>query len=667
MGRGLAVVLLVSLSAVEPVGAQRPRVPQAAPPAKLAEAYHKFLLGHRLEESGDIAGAIAAYEQATELDPLAAAIPAELAGLYLRQNRPQEAITAAELALKVAPANPEANRVLGMVYAALVDEARGGRGDLRRGGVRIVDETNVKKAIDHLELALANPIGDADPNVRATLARLHMRTATYDKAIALLADLVNEQPEWPEGPVLLAESYAGAGRTREAIEWLQERASDDPRLLPTLADFYERDRRWMDAANAYERALQRTPRSPELRTRYASALLNAGGRANVGKARDALREVVSTRATDGRALYLLSQAELRMGDVTAAEAAARRLIASQNGSSPWGYYALAEALEKRRAYKAIVEALAPALANFRAQPDETLSLRLLLPHVGFAHQELDEYDKAIAAFDEAHRLSPADPAITAYLIEANIGAKKYAAAADLAKTARAERPDDLRLARLEAQALRRNGNVDQGIAVLEDVVKRNADRPSAHIALAELYSDAARGGEAIRVLENARVKFPADDSIVFELGAAFDKQKRFAEAEAAFRQLIARDPDNAAALNYLGYILAERGDRLDESVNFLKRAVQMEPENGSFLDSLGWAYFKSDKLDLAEPNLRRAADQLQKNSVIQDHYGDLLFKLGRYDEAIAAWTRSLAGDRDSISPSDIDKKISAARQKLEKK
>ena len=112
--------------------------------------------------------------------------------------------------------------------------------------------------------------------------------------------------------------------------------------------------------------------------------------------------------------------------------------------------------------------------------------------------------------------------------------------------------------------------------------------------------------------------------------------------------MLARDPENAAALNYLGYMLAERGERLDESVGYLKKALQIEPENGSYLDSLGWAYFKADKLDLADDNLKRAADQLKTNSVIQDHYGDVLFKLGRYDEAIAAWTRALAGDGDSI-------------------
>ena len=145
----------------------------------------------------------------------------------------------------------------------------------------------------------------------------------------------------------------------------------------------------------------------------------------------------------------------------------------------------------------------------------------------------------------------------------------------------------------------------------------------------------------------------------------FDKQKKFADAEAAFRQVLARDPENATALNYLGYMLAERGERLDESVRLPEEgAADRAGERRRILDSLGWAYFKADKLDLAESNLKRAADQLKTNSVIQDHYGDVLFKLGRYDEAIAAWTRALAGDGDSIDKADIDKKIHAAKQKL---
>ena len=203
--------------------------------------------------------------------------------------------------------------------------------------------------------------------------------------------------------------------------------------------------------------------------------------------------------------------------------------------------------------------------------------------------------------------------------------------------------------------------------MLENAAKQHADDPTAYVALAQYYSDADRGAKAISLLQEARTKFPDDTSIVFELGAVFDKDKKFADAEATFRELLKRDPENAAAMNYLGYMLAERGERLDESVGLLKKALAMEPDNGSYLDSLGWAYFKEDKLDLAEDNLKRAADQQKTNSVIQDHYAEVLFKLGRYQDAIAAWTRALGGDGDSINRTDIDKKIKTAKQKLEKK
>jgi Flp pilus assembly protein TadD len=253
------------------------------------------------------------------------------------------------------------------------------------------------------------------------------------------------------------------------------------------------------------------------------------------------------------------------------------------------------------------------------------------------------------------------------LIEANIAAKKFAVAADLARDAAKEHPDDLRLARLEAQALRQSGKADQGVSVLENAARQHPDDPTAYVALAQYYSDADRAPQAIKLLQDARTKFPEDISIAFELGAVLDKDKKFADAEAAFRDLLKRDPDNAAALNYLGYMLAERGERLDESVDLLKKALEMEPDNGSYLDSLGWAYYKADKLDLAENNLKRAADQQKTNSVIQDHYADVLFKLRRYEDAIAAWTRALNGDGDSINRVDIDKKIKTAKQKLDKK
>ncbi|HEX3704571.1 MAG TPA: tetratricopeptide repeat protein [Vicinamibacterales bacterium] len=663
----LVVVCAASASLAQAGQKAPPRDSRPAAPASastsVATAYDQFLLGHHYESDDKIDAAIAAYKRAMALDPLAADIPAELAGLYLRQNKASEAMTLAEQALKIAPANREANRVLGVIYAAMADGGREGAPHAASDK----NDANVTKAIQHLEAAIDHPDGEADPNVRATLARLYLATGAYAKAIPLLTVLVNQEAQWQDGPTLLAEAYVGAGRIPDGVAWLEERVGSDPRLLPTLGDFYEREHEWQKAADTYGKALTQAPRSAELKTRYASALLNGGGHDQVAKARDVLQDVVSARATDARALYLLSQAQRRLGDLPGAETSARSVIA-QNGKSPWGYYALAEALEERQQYQAVVDALAPAVAQFKPGPssDTAFEEGLLLPHLGFAYQQLGQFDKALASFEDARRLAPRDSTIAAYLAEANIAAKRYSPAIDVTRAALADHPGDLRLSRIEARALRASGKTGDAVAVLEGLLAKHQDEPSAYVALAQLYSDAERGGDAVKTLQDAQKKFPSDDGVAFELGAVLDKQKQFADAEAVFQQVLARDPKNAAALNYLGYMLAERGERLDESVGLLKRAVQLEPDNGSFLDSLGWAYFKADKLDLAEDNLHRAADQLKTNSVIQDHYGEVLFKLGRYDAAITAWTRALDGDGDSIDRSDIDKKIRAAKQKIKK-
>ena len=493
------------------------------------------------------------------------------------------------------------------------------------------------------------------------LARLYLAARAYDKAIAVLPDLI--KMGWQDGAGLLVEAYAGAGRAADAVKWLEEAAPDNPELYRTLGDFYARERRFVDSASAYELALRESPRSFDLRVVMASSLLQAGSMADLQRARDVLREALAIRGTDERALYLLSQAERRTGDASAAEAAARRLIA-QNGRNPRGYFALAEALEEQRRFQAVVDALTPAVATFNNVNDGGAALGLLLPHLGFAHEELGQFDKAVSTFELARKAVPDDPAITLYLIQAQLGAKQYLAAAELARATRATRPGDLRLARLEAVALRRAGRVDRSLAILEDLLRKQPDDPGAYVALAQGYVESGRAPQAARLLRDAQAKFPGDPDIALQLGASLDKQEKFAESEAVLRQLIASDPDNAIALNYLGYMLAERGERLAESVDFLKRALVIDPDNGSYLDSIGWAYFKDGKLTLAFDNLRRAADMLATNSVVQDHYGEVLFKLGRYDDAINAWNRALGGDGESIERSVIDKKIRSARQKL---
>lgn len=659
----MCIVLLVALVGLsvlpETAAAQRPDAPlqtQASDP--IAEAYRLFLRAKQLETEQDNDGAIDAYKRAIALDPTAGDLPAALAELYFELNRLSDATASAEAALAIEPGNLDAHRVLGTVYATqATSEVRSSRQ---------TRQEHLTKAIEHLEKAADRPGVPADVNLRAMLARVYVLHGSYDKAIPVLSDLVRQEPGWQDGPGLLVDAFVSAGRTEDAITWLETYAPDTPTLYATLADLLGREERWDEATRAYERALEAMPGNFDLRVRYGSMLLNASSTDAAAKARTVLREAVAMRGSDEQALYWLSQAERRARDLDAAEKTARRLI-SVNARNPRGYFVLAETLEERQRYKDVVDALAPAIPSFRTAKRSDFALGLLLPHLGFAYHQLARYDEAIATFEEAQKIAPNDLSIKGFLIQSHISAKRLPQALELVRAARATHPDEMRFVRLESEALRQSGMRDQALAVLEEVAKKRTDDPAAHLALAQGYVEANRGAQAVKVLQEAQAKFPTDVTVPFELGAVFEKQKKYGDAEAAFKQALQRNPEHAPTLNYLGYMLADRGERLNESVEYIKRALAIEPANGSYLDSLGWAYYKTGQLDLAEDYLRRAAEQLAQNAVVQDHYGDVLLRMGRVQDAIDAWGRALSGDTEDLDRSSIDRKIRAAKQKLPKR
>lgn len=462
--------VLLSLIVWVPLGASRSVRAQPRPAERQSDAYYQFLLGRHLAGEGEVEGAIKAFQQAAASDPLASEIPAELASLYFRLNRPKEAIAAAEAAVTISSDTFEAHRVLGMIYAARLEGP--GRNE--------ASARDLAQAVTHFEKALTIPGYGGRPAVQLALARLYLRDNAYDKAIAALTRLISQEPEELDALPLLAQAYSAIGRTQEAADVLEQLVDYAPQFYPTLGDLYAREHQWKEAAQAYREAAGVYTRNSEMKRRLA-----------------------------------------------------------------W--------------------------------------------------------------------------------------------------------------------ALKSSGDIAGSLSVLKEAVDAYPDDPVAYVALAEGYSDQAQHGQALGVLDQAVTKFPKNTAVIFQRGATLERQSRHAEAEQAFLDVIAKDPKHAAALNYLGYMLAERGERLTESVGYIKRALEVDPNNGAYLDSLGWAYFKLNQLELAESNLRRAAEQMTEDSVVQDHFGDVLFRLGRSTEAIQAWEHALAGDRQSINPAEIEKKLQKAR------
>ena len=653
------VLVFLSILAANPALAQTPQTDDAAAGTR-ADAYRLFMLGRSLARDGDVDGAVQAYRDSADRDVASGEMLAELAELYRTRDRFDEAIRTANEALEREPDNLTAHRTLGLIYAA-------------RLGQQNPSPQETAAAIEHLEQARRTVLPDL--NVELTLARVYLTANQSDDAVPLLEALIEEEVGFTEGGLLLSYAYERASRVEEAVTMLEGViASGRPssRALRRLGELYGRADRWSEAVEAYELATVRNPRSSGAQRELANALLQDG---KPERARDVLHQLSTVRPDDVALLYQLSEVERGLGHFEEATAAARRLIQVEpNGLL--GPYALAEVYVRQYNYRDAIATLEAAVDTqdqsdvSRDEPaprpgrERPLQIARLLGRIGFAYTQLQEHDPAIEAYTRAVELVPTSLAYGARLVRAYLDAGRVADATAALEGLRLQHPDDLTVTRLEAMILGDGGDVNGGVDVLREALDGNDRDPTVHLALAAFYSNYDRFDDAVDVLESARVRFPDNLSILFQLGAVLEQDDRYTDAERAFRGVLERDSDHAATLNYLGYMLADRGERLEESVDLLLRAIDIDPRNGAYLDSLGWAYLKLDRLDLAEIHLREASEQMVWNSVIQDHFGDLLSKLGRHDEAIASWEAALAGDREEIDVSNIERKIQESRQHL---
>ena len=619
-----------------------------------AQAQFEFMMARRMESAGDLPGALASLERARKLDPEAAEIPAEIAGYYFRQNRPTDAVAAAQQALTIDKGNVEAHNILGTVFSTWAD----GGAPPPPGHTPV---STRDAAIEHLSAIQNTPLMATNPNLQMTLGRLHLRAGKADLAVPILERVAAQAPWSPQPLLLLYEAQIQQGKLPEAEQSLAQAAAIDPRYYAQLAQFYERQGKWEDSAAAYEEAIggSRQP-SRDLQVRYAAALLNVDG--GGAKARQVLADLLKTSPNDTRVLYMLSTAERSSGDATAAEATARRIM-SIDPTNVAGLRALVEVLFERFDYQQIVDVVTPLLNEPSRAKGREYEGAAVLVQLGIAQQQLANWDASIAAFAAAKTLTPDDQEIDAYLVQAHLTARRFDRAETLAREALARDPDQPRMLRLRAQALLKAGKTADATRLLEDGMAKQPNSRELVVGLADLYADQKRTDDALRVLEQARKAFGDDQSLTMRVANVYEGGGRLAEAEKELRKLMAEDPLNADAMNSLSYMFAEHNERLPEAVDLAQRALKIEPGNPAYLDTLGWALFKQGRTAEAADPLAKAAALLTGNSVIQDHHGDVLAKRGRSADAIAAWQRALTGDGESIDRAAIERKIKAEKAK----
>ncbi len=205
-----------------------------------------------------------------------------------------------------------------------------------------------------------------------------------------------------------------------------------------------------------------------------------------------------------------------------------------------------------------------------------------------------------------------------------------------------------------ADVLAQSGKTDAAVEVLQSLAAEKPDLPSVHVALADLqrreenYAAAVDSyNTAIDLAEGVSV---ANWFLHYARGISHERLKQWDQAEADFRRALELNPDQPQVLNYLGYSLVERREKLDEALDMIERAVAARPDSGYIVDSLGWVLFRLGRYDEAVEHMERAVELMPVDPVVNDHLGDVYWAVGRAREAEFQWKRALS----FVDPEDTD-------------
>lgn len=214
--------------------------------------------------------------------------------------------------------------------------------------------------------------------------------------------------------------------------------------------------------------------------------------------------------------------------------------------------------------------------------------------------------------------------------------------------------------------LRHQKKMDEAIAKVEQLLEEDGADADTYGLAANVYADAERYKDAIDVLKKGFQKFPARVRLLFMSGVYYEKLGDIDECIAVMKEVIRRDATNSSAYNYLGYLYAERGENLDEAENLIKKALELKPDDGFYLDSLGWVYYQKGNYKLALEFLERAVKIEPKEGVILEHLADVKLKLGDLGGARDLYQKALTGTLESKEKSRIEEKLSDVEKTLAK-
>ncbi len=635
----------------------------AKPKIDKASSYYHYALAHMYAELASTNGArggyldkaIDNYKEAIAADPESPILTEELSELYIGSGRLREAQSDAEEALKKDPNNVAAHRLLARVFTSQI-------GDQQRNRI---DDSMVKKAIDQYQ-----KISELDPKDVDTLVMLGRlqklaqnsieAEKAYKKALAV-------DPDSEDALTGLAMVYGDLGNSTEAARMLKQLSDKSPSIksLRALAATYEQMKEYALAAQALQRALEMNPPDPgELKRALAEDQTQAK---QYDAALKTYQDLATDDPSDAQAFVSMSRIYRTMHDLKKARAMSDKAKTLEPYNIEIRYNEigiLGEEGKPAEALKAMKD-LVLSTEKRSYSPREKDIRAELLGELAAMYLGVDQTDAAVQAYRQIVEVDPdKGPAVSASIIDAYRQGKDLQKAQEESDAAVKKYPADSAVHAAHALLLADSGKVDPAVAEVkkflgpgsDSAAKGNKADRDYYRTLAQVYDKGHKYDEMSKALD-AEEKLSDSKGqkidVWFMRGAMFEKMKKIDAAEVEFRKILQLEPDYAGALNYLGYILADRGVRLNEALQMITKAVEQDPGNGAYLDSLGWVYYKLGRLPEAEENIRKALETTPRDATVHDHLGDVLLKESKVREAVAQWEMSLK-EWTTSSPADME-------------
>jgi tetratricopeptide (TPR) repeat protein len=678
------ISLAVVLTAVSGVAARAqapqeqladPKTAPAAQESARADSYFNFTMGHIYEQQYEATSspeyatkAIESYKKAYALDPKSQVIGERLAEMYWKAQRIHEAVDEAQEILKRDPDNVQSRRLLGRIYLRQLGEVTAGNGQ----------SESVGKAIE--QYREINRLDPSDTESALWLARLYRLKNEHDQAEQVLRSILKNDPENDPAVEQLTQLLMDEGKSTEAVTLLAgiTAHSPSPVLLDLLGDAQTQAHELAKAEEAYRKAAELDPAEPSHQRGLGQTLLAEEKYPEALKVYEKLSDVMP----DDSDVYLrIAQIYRELHQLDKAE---QNLVKARQYApgSMEVMYNEAMLYQSQGRYEDAIRVLSNALSGIKGQSpalsSRRRSLSILYQQLGQLYRDTQNYPASIYTFEELGHLGEEEDRRARMLImDTYRAAKDLPKALQTGKEALAKYPADPAIRTSHALLLGENGQTDEAVKILRAQLHGDTGDRDTYLNIAQVYERGRRykeAEEAAHIAEALPGQPRENEMVWFLLGAIYERQKSFGKAEEQFKKVLAVNPKNAPVLNYYGYMLGDLGIRLDEAESLVQQALKEEPYNGAYLDSLGWIFFKENKLSASEITLRKAVERERHDATIHSHLGDLYSKTGRgdlaaaeWEKSLVEWRRSLPADMETEKVAELEKKLAQSKHRVAQK